>query len=65
LRALLGRLRESPEFETVTFSSLTVQSRKHRLLVATDGEVQVMQPPLHFRVRPRSLLVLVPGGGSQ
>lgn len=60
LHALLGRLRESPDFEMVTVPSLTVRSRKQRLLVATDGEVQFMQPPLHYRIRPKSLRVLVP-----
>ena len=60
LRALLGRLRESPDFEMVTVASLTVRSRKERLLVATDGEVQFMQPPLYYRIRPKSLRVLVP-----
>jgi diacylglycerol kinase family enzyme len=60
LRALLGRLRQSPDFEMVTVMSLTVRSRKHRLLVATDGEVQSMQPPLHYRIRPKALRVLVP-----
>jgi diacylglycerol kinase family enzyme len=60
LRALMGRLRQSPDFEMVTVRSLTVRSRKRRLLVATDGEVQVMQPPLHYRIRPKALRVLVP-----
>lgn len=60
LRALLGRLRQSPDFEMVTVPSLTVRSRRRRLLVATDGEVQFMQPPLHYRIRRKSLRVLVP-----
>lgn len=58
--ALIGRLQQSPDFEMVMVPTLTVRSRKQRILVATDGEVQFMQPPLHYRIRPRSLHVLVP-----
>jgi diacylglycerol kinase family enzyme len=28
--------------------------------VAIDGEVRMMQPPLHYAVRPQSLRVIVP-----
>ena len=31
-----------------------------RLPVATDGEVNVMTTPLHYRVRPGALKVIVP-----
>jgi diacylglycerol kinase family enzyme len=34
--------------------------RPKRLRVATDGEVTVMTTPLHYRVRPGALRVLVP-----
>jgi diacylglycerol kinase family enzyme len=30
--------------------------------VALDGEVTVMEPPLHYRVRPGALRVLTPFG---
>jgi len=31
-----------------------------QLLVSTDGEVNRMKPPLHYRIRPGALRVLVP-----
>ena len=42
------------------FVLATSDTRHWRLRVATDGEVTVMQPPLHYRVRPLSLRVRVP-----
>jgi diacylglycerol kinase family enzyme len=60
LRAIFGRLRQAEDFLESSARSLHVESRRRRLLVATDGEVRAMQTPLEFRIRPRSLKVLVP-----
>lgn len=60
LRALLGTLFSSKDFEAATVSRLRIESRHTRLLVATDGEVNAMDLPLVFRIRPRALRVLVP-----
>ena len=60
LRAIFGRLRQADDFLESSARSLHVESRRRRLLVATDGEVRAMQTPLDFRIRPRSLKVLVP-----
>ena len=60
LRALCGRLRQADDFLEWSACALRVESRRRRLLVATDGEVQVMETPLEFRVRPRALQVIVP-----
>ncbi len=60
LRALLGRLRLADDFLESSVRSLRVESRKRRLLVAIDGEVEAMETPLEFRVRPRALQVIVP-----
>ena len=49
---------ESPPVGDVR--SLRVESRERRLLVAIDGEVEAMETPLEFRVRPRALQVIVP-----
>jgi diacylglycerol kinase family enzyme len=62
-RALMGGLRAAPEFDAMCVKELWVESRRHRLRVALDGEVVVMAPPLHFRIRPRDLQVLVPSAG--
>lgn len=60
LRALVGRLRQARDFDALTAQALTIETRKHRLHVATDGEVTVMTPPLQYRIRPAALPVLVP-----
>jgi diacylglycerol kinase family enzyme len=60
LRALAGRLRQARDFDAVVAADIVVQSKRKRLRVATDGEVTVMTPPLHYRVRPASLIVMRP-----
>ena len=60
LRALFGRLRQADDFLEESVHSLRVQSRRPRLLVATDGEVTAMDTPLEFRIVPRALNVIVP-----
>ena len=65
LRALLGRLRETRDFDQMHATEIVVESRHRRLRVATDGEVTDMAPPLRYRIRPASLLVCrSPGAGS-
>lgn len=62
LRALAGRLEESPELESLCAPRLRVEDRRrHRALqVAVDGELADVKPPLLLRSRPRCLRVLVP-----
>ena len=60
LRALFGRLRQARDFEATIASEIVIESRRHRLRVATDGEVTTLQPPLRYRVLPRALHVIRP-----
>lgn len=60
LRALLGRLRQAEDFAALTARRLRVETPHARLLVATDGELNIMETPLEFRIVPRALSVLVP-----
>jgi YegS/Rv2252/BmrU family lipid kinase len=60
LRALLGRLEQAEDFDAFCVTEATIQTRHARLLVATDGEVDWITPPLHYRIRPAALRVLVP-----
>ena len=60
LRALVGTLFTSQDFDAATVSRLRIESRHTRLLVATDGEVDAMDLPLLFKIRPRALRVRVP-----
>ncbi|MDB5750713.1 MAG: hypothetical protein JWP65_1134 [Ramlibacter sp.] len=61
VRALLGNLGDTEEMQSFTLRSLTTGTRNaRRLKVATDGEVQWMQLPLHFTVSPRPLKLMLP-----
>jgi len=60
LRALFGRLRQADDFLESAVRSLRVESRRPRILVGIDGEVATMEAPLEFRIRPRTLQVIVP-----
>lgn len=60
LRALLGSLRKTPEFETVLTDAITIESRHPHLRVAIDGEVTMMKTPLHYRALPGALHVMLP-----
>ena len=46
------------EYEKV--QELTVMSKKPRLSVSMDGDVMMLDTPLNFSVRPKSLMVLAP-----
>ena len=53
LRALLGGLRQERDFLAFTTTDIVGwRAAQRQLRVALDGEVVVMQPPLHYRVRP-------------
>jgi YegS/Rv2252/BmrU family lipid kinase len=58
--ALFGRVDQAKDFDVFCVSEARIETRKRRLLVACDGEVERMQTPLHYRIRPAALRVLVP-----
>jgi diacylglycerol kinase family enzyme len=60
LRALMHRLEQAADFEVLTGEGFVVSTRDARIRVATDGEVSMMDTPLHYTVRRQSLQVLVP-----
>jgi len=60
LRALLGGLHQEKDFLALRTKEIWIDTKHKRLRVALDGEVTVIEPPLHYRVRPRALRVLAP-----
>lgn len=61
VRALVGRLRETRDFDALCAREIRVETRRpRRITVATDGEVRVLSTPLHYRIRPGALKVIVP-----
>jgi diacylglycerol kinase family enzyme len=60
VRAAFGRLDQTRDFEQTSVPSLVIHSRRRALTVSLDGEVERLAPPLLYRSRPGSLLVLAP-----
>ena len=60
LRALFGGLHQETDFLALQAKEIWLGTKHRRLRVALDGEVTVMQPPLHYRIHPRGLRVLAP-----
>ena len=59
--AILLGLKQAPNaIESVSTSEAWIESRRPFVNVSMDGEVVRMQPPLHYRIRPGALRVLVP-----
>jgi len=58
LHALFGRLEQGRDFDAMCAAGIDVESKRRRLRVATDGEITMMTPPLRYRTRPASLLVV-------
>jgi diacylglycerol kinase family enzyme len=63
LRALTSRLQQDADFEMLTGQQFLIRTHGDTIRVATDGEVTMMQTPLQYRSRPKSLRVLVPAAG--
>lgn len=60
LRALAGRLRPTRDFRVLTAPELGIDTPHRHLRVATDGEVRVLQAPLHYRIHAGALRVITP-----
>lgn len=60
LRALFARLRNDKDFLAMCTDEVTIETRHKRLRVAFDGEVDILETPLHYHVRPGALRVIVP-----
>ncbi|MCA1622578.1 MAG: diacylglycerol kinase family lipid kinase [Acidobacteria bacterium] len=60
LRALFGNLRQAKDFVSLCTDEVWIETRRRQMRVAMDGEVLMLQMPLHYRVRPAALSVIVP-----
>jgi diacylglycerol kinase family enzyme len=60
LHALFGRVDQARDFEAFCVAEARIETGRRRLLVARDGEVEWMETPLHYRIRPGALRVLAP-----
>jgi len=63
-RALIGRLRQDRDFNELRATELWIDTPRRQISVAIDGEVCRFTPPLHFRILPKSLNVMLPASNS-
>ncbi len=59
-RSMLGFLDQSRDLRELKVPDVEISSRTSRLLVALDGEVKMLRPPLRYRTRPHALRVFAP-----
>lgn len=62
-RSLLGLTDPASDLRIFHAGSVEIGSRADSVEVALDGEVLRMRSPLHYRIRPGSLRVYLPGRG--
>lgn len=60
LLALFKRLSGVEEFEVFTTKGVVVETKRSMVRVSLDGETMLMTSPLHYRIRPVCLRVIVP-----
>ena len=60
LRALVGQLRQARDFKDFRAAELRIDTGHQHLRVAIDGELRRLDAPLHYRILPRALRVIVP-----
>jgi diacylglycerol kinase family enzyme len=60
LRAVAGRLSPDVKFEAFSAREISIEPSRPRVGLALDGEFFVTRPPLHCRIRPDALRVIVP-----
>ncbi|UJW86221.1 diacylglycerol/lipid kinase family protein [Devosia sp. SL43] len=57
---LLGNWRNDEALSVESVRAVTIDMRKDLIKVMFDGEVETMQTPLEFTIRPKALSVIVP-----
>ena len=62
---LRGRAGEVKELESMEVTEVEIETRRHALQVALDGEVAGMRGPLRYRIRPGALQVFVAGDAAE
>lgn len=60
VRALFGKLNQAKDFVSLCEDEIWIETRRKQLRVAMDGEVLMLETPLHYRVCPGALRVIVP-----
>lgn len=62
LRMFFRGLKDAEGYDALCAREMRLETRRPRLPVSIDGEVEMMTTPLIYRMRPGALRVLVPAG---
>jgi diacylglycerol kinase family enzyme len=65
VRALFGRPRTGDDFDALLVTECRIESWHRHLRISIDGEVMHLPTPLHFKVQPGALRIMVPAGGEE
>lgn len=60
LRALFGKLNQEKDFVSLRTEEARIETTHKQLRVAMDGEVSMLETPLHYKIRRGALRVIVP-----
>jgi len=60
-RALVGRLQQARDFETLYATRVELNTGRRHASVSTDGEVEHLAMPLAYEIDPGALSIFVPG----
>ena len=63
-RSFLGFLNHTIDLRMFTVPTVEISSHHRRLLVAFDGEIEMIRSPLQYRVRPGVLPVFAPAAAD-
>lgn len=63
-RRMAGRWDEDPEIEEVIADQITLHSKRRHVRLSNDGEIVEVTTPLHYRIKPRALNVMMPQSSS-
>jgi len=60
LEMMAGRWQEDEAVSIETVRSVTLRAKRNKIAAMIDGEVEILDTPLRFRIRPGALRVLAP-----
>ena len=59
IRCVSGMVDQANDLNVFSLSAITIKSRHKRLLVSRDGEIETLETPLNYAIRPSALRVFV------
>lgn len=60
LKALFGGVRQDKDFDAYSVGEIVIESDLPVVKVSTDGEVNEMKTPLHYKILPKALQLILP-----